>query len=1035
MTRHFATRHLMPEDRAMADLVSYLDWDTVRSARIIATASQWVAAVRAHKSSAGEVESFLQRYPLHSREGLALMTLAEALLRIPDSKTADLLIEEKMADAHWVGDSENSSSGQGGWLMKGASFGLSLAQKTLGSVLGGVAKPAVRMAMEEAVRRMGHQFVLGADIESALAQGGARQAKGYRLSFDMLGEGARTYHDSERYFNAYCHAIAAVGKAGDGSVALEKKPGISVKLSALYPRYHYTHAAYCVPAMIEKLLVLAQLAKQHNIAMTIDAEEADRLEISIQIIEAVAAHESLAGWNGLGLAVQAYDKRAFALIDDLEELAKRTKRRLHVRLVKGAYWDTEIKRAQVAGLIDYPVYTRKSHTDISYLACAKKLLSKRDVFYPMFATHNAHSIAAVLDMARDYGAGAFEFQRLHGMGESLHDLIVRDHQVTIYAPVGSYEDLLPYLVRRMLENGANTSFVQKLRDNAVAIEDLVRDPLQDYAVHGGKPHGSIVLPQNIYGESRLNSNGIDLSAADVRHDFDRLIGSMKSRRDYQAMSIINGATVKYTDSISCYSPSDRGDFLGVVWPVPAEKAQRVVDGVMGFAVTGFEEWYGTDVKYRADILHKIADGLEQNAAHYFSLLQREAGKTYHDALNEIREAVDFCRYYAAQGRVQFDAAGIDLSGPTGESNRLVMNGRGVFVCISPWNFPLAIFLGQVVAALMAGNSVIAKPAEQTPLIAYEMVRLMHACGVPQNVLHLLCGDGAVGAALTQHKDVAGVAFTGSIQVAQLIQAALSKRHDVYGVDVALPVLIAETGGQNVMVVDSSALPEQVIDDIMISAFGSAGQRCSACRVVYVQDSIADKIIELLKGALQAWHVGNPALIDTDSGPLIDEEALNNVIEHRKKWSQAVVAEAALSEQLNGFYCAPFVVAIDSISALSREIFGPVVHVVRYDLADVDRVFADINRSGYGLTFGLHSRIEKHIREWPLKIRAGNVYINRSMIGAVVGVHPFGGQGLSGTGPKAGGPHYLARFATEKTITNNITATGGNFSLMMLDDGR
>lgn len=1017
MTRQFATRHLAPEKQAVQALLDSLSWDSERSRRIAAYAKDLSQSVRSQKTSLGEVETFLQQYPLHSKEGLALMTLAEALLRIPDHDTANLLIQEKIADASWM-----KEGAQGGWLMKGAGLGLNLAQKALGSVLGGVAKPAIRLAMEEAVRRLGAQFVLGTDIDDAIHNGRAKQSKGYRISFDMLGEGARTAADSERYFQTYKNAIESVGKSADTAKPLENRSGISVKLSALHPRYVFANSDCCVPEIASKVLHLAQLCKTHNIALTVDAEEADRLDISLAIFEHVARDASIKGWNGLGLAVQAYDKRAFALIDDLYELARETDRILHVRLVKGAYWDSEIKRAQIAGLSEYPVFTRKANTDLSYLACASQLLQRRDRFYPMFATHNAHTIAAVLDLAGANHSG-FEFQRLHGMGEALHDQIVKKHQVTIYAPVGSYEDLLPYLVRRMLENGANTSFVQKIRQSDIALDDLVEDPVQDVLRVDSRRHKHVPLPPDLYGPDRLNAAGIEFSMVEARHDFLSALKPYLEKKDYQSGSVVNGKFVKSDFVKSLVNPANTSDQLGQVYEV----SPYDVGNVFVSAKQGFQSWTKVPASDRATIIRKVGDLMEEHSGLLFALLIREAGKTIPDALAEIREAVDFCRYYAAQGVSQFGEAGEILPGPTGETNRLALQGRGVFVCISPWNFPLAIFTGQIVAALMAGNAVVAKPAEQTPLIAFHAVQLMHKAGVPVDVLHLVCGDGAVGAALTTHQDTAGVAFTGSTVVAQAINRALAARTG------PIAPLIAETGGQNAMIADSSALPEQVIDDVLISAFGSTGQRCSALRVLYVQDSVADKIIEILKGAMRELKVGEPQYFATDVGPVIDQEALDNLQKHRTKIAGKIIAEATIPPQVKGYYFAPVACEIDSIKELEGEVFGPVLHIVRYKLSEIDQVLADINATGFGLTFGVHSRILDHIQNWPRKVDAGNVYVNRSMIGAVVGVQPFGGQGLSGTGPKAGGPHYLARFATEKTITVNTTATGGNFTLLMMSD--
>lgn len=1010
MNLSFASDHLKDETEAVRHLLENLPWDEARAKRVENFAGLLINKIRNAKGSSSEIETFLSHYPLHSDEGLALMTLAEALLRIPDTDTKDALIEEKITAADW-------SARGGDMFLKAAGVGLGLAQKTLGSFLGAIGKPVIRKSLEEAVKRIGAQFVLGETIHEALKKGVSLEGKGYRISYDMLGEGARTAQDAERYFRAYETALHAMGRAGNGHP--NKRSGMSVKLSALHPRYNWTQGQRCVPEIADKLIQLSRIADGYNMGLTVDAEEADRLEISLQIIEEVCKQDDLKKWDGFGLAIQAYDKRCFKLIDDLYALAGQYDRKLQVRLVKGAYWDSEIKRSQVTGLPDYPLYTRKSNTDLSYLACAQKLLNYRDRIYPMFATHNAQSVASVIELSNGDHTG-FEFQRLYGMGEALGDILVSERMapVCIYAPVGSYEDLLPYLVRRMLENGANTSFVHKLREEKNDAHDLTLDMIGELKAREQHTHSQIPLPRYIYPD-RINSAGLDLSAASVRGNFQTSLPKL------YAASLIGGVDFRSQVPVRIPLPGAVFENAGEIWEAtPAEIAT-----VFTASHEGFKEWSKTPVKKRADILRRIADLLERNREKYIALLRSEAGRTIADAISELREAADFCRYYAAQGEKLFDANGMEMKGPTGESNILYLTPRGTFICISPWNFPLAIFMGQIVAALMGGNAVIAKPAEQTSVIAYEAVKLMHEAGVPKPALNLMIGDGKIGSALVSHEAVAGVVFTGSTETAKTINRSLASK------DGSIVPLIAETGGQNAMIVDSSALPEQVVDDVVLSAFGSAGQRCSALRVLYVQEEIADRLIELLKGAMAELKLGDPREYSSDIGPVIDANALRALEDHQDylKSFAKLIAVAPKPDNLNGYYFAPVAYEIDSIRRLKREVFGPVLHVIRYRLKDKNKIIDEINSTGYGLTFGLHSRLENNFDKTAAKIHAGNIYINRSVIGAVVGVQPFGGMGLSGTGPKAGGPYYLQRFAHEKTITINTTATGGNLSLIGLED--
>lgn len=1005
-------------------LLAILPWDQGRHDRVNARATDMVNRVRESKRKSGEMEAFLKQYALTTEEGLALMGMAEALLRIPDARTAKALIRDKVGSAEWTLDGSPAD-----WMVKAAGLGMAITRKTLDSAIARLGEPVIRQAMVQAIRIMGHQFVVGQTIDDAIKNAKTYEKRGYTMSYDMLGEGARTNEDAERYFQSYVTALETLGTKVKPADTMHGKrmPSISVKLSALHPRYRVSQEDLCVPALIDKLTHLCKMAKQNDIALTVDAEEVERLELSLKIIGAVAANDSLRDWDGFGLAVQAYSKRTLPLIDHLFTMAQSNRRRLAVRLVKGAYWDTEVKRAQVMGLPDYPVYTRKVNTDLSYLACAHKLLVERATFYPMLATHNAHSIAAILEMAGN-SRDNFEFQRLHGMGEGLHDQILEDGcNISVYAPVGSHQDLLPYLVRRLLENGANSNFVHQLLDPEVPVAKIIADPVDDARMHPKRRHARIPRPNDLFGPQRRNSIGLDLTDTATTEPLLRLMKDGVDGRVLEAAPFISGKSYREGTPRNIMNPAQNDVKIGTVWYAD----DKLVDRAFEVARDGFAVWSKTPAKKRADALDRLADLMEENRAELMGLCVREAGKTVEDALAEVREGIDFCRYYAARGRADFGGDGRHLPGPTGERNTLSLTGRGTFVCISPWNFPLAIFIGQVSAALMAGNAVIAKPAEQTPLIAMRMARLILEAGVHPDAFTLLPGDGITGGMMTAHRDVAGVAFTGSTEVARIINRALADK------DGPIVPLIAETGGQNVMIVDSSALPEQVVDDVLVSAFGSTGQRCSALRVLYLQEDVADKIIEMLKGAMQNLRIGNPFELSSDLGPVIDEDALSTLIRHRAKLDGfgKKIAEAPLPEALTGqgHYFAPVAYEIQSLSELSREVFGPVLHIIRYKAKDLDNVITEVNASGYGLTLGVHSRIEATIKKITAEARVGNAYVNRTMIGAVVGVQPFGGCGLSGTGPKAGGPHYLPRFATEKVITINTTASGGNASLVTLEE--
>lgn len=1014
----------MPESEIVNDLLAALPWEEERARLVEERAAALVHDVRAMKMPLGQLEEFLKEYALNTEEGISLMCLAEALLRVPDSKTANALIRDKVAAANWL----DAAGGSKDWIVKAAGVGLFMTSKTLDGVLSRMGEPFIREAMIRAMGILGKQFVLGTDIEDAVQNAQVFRDKGYRMSYDMLGEGARTAADAERYYESYAHAIRYVSERG--SKHETHRPGVSVKLSALHPRYEFSQEQRCVPVLIERVTELAKIAAKGNLAFTIDAEECARLELSIAVIEGVLKAPELEGWTGFGLAVQAYQKRAMPLLDRLEGIARAHGRKIRVRLVKGAYWDNEIKHAQLQGIEAFPVFTRKANTDLSYLACAHKLLSRPDAFYPMLATHNAHSIAAVIEMARDSGAD-YELQRLFGMGQGLYDLILKDHDVpvSVYAPVGPHHDLLPYLVRRLLENGANSSFVNRMLDRGEPVQNLVADPVHKVRTQSQAGHPNIRLPLDLYHQEgsagRRNSKGLDL---DDPWSVDTLLDGMsRYTGQYEAKALIGGKVFEDSVSQEVLNPADRQDHVGTVWPA----GEGLVNKAMRTAQEAFPAWTGTDVDIRAQTLERIADLYEENRDELMALLVREAGKTIPDALAELREAVDFCRYYAARGREDFSYDGTALIGPTGESNRLKLHGRGVFVCISPWNFPFAIFTGQIAAALMAGNCVVAKPAEQTPLIATRAVALMHNAGIPAAALGLMPGDGSVGAALVGHERVAGVAFTGSVEAAKDINRTLAAK------DGPIVPLIAETGGQNAMIVDSSALPEQVIDDVVFSAFGSAGQRCSALRVLCIQDDVADKMIRMLKGAMQELVVGPPYDLASDVGPVIDEEALSGLVHHREslKGFGRFIAEVPLEKDLadNGYFFAPCAYEIDGIDALQKEVFGPVLHVIRYKKDELDELLDDIRDTGYGLTCGVHSRIDAFQDYVVNRICAGNAYVNRTMTGAIVGSQPFGGHGLSGTGPKAGGPHYLHRFALEQVVSIDTTATGGNASLVSLGE--
>jgi len=1026
--------HRRGEAEADARILAAADLPADARARIAATARRLVEAVRRERQGRGGLDAFLHEYALSSPEGVALMCLAEALLRIPDAETVDKLIRDKLAPADWqrhLGHSASLFVNASTWallltgrLLRADPGGADLAA-ALRRVIARSSEPVWRQAVTAAMRILAGQFIIGRTIEEGLQRSRAAARQGYRHSFDMLGEAARTSADAARYRAAYSRAIASIGQAAAGR-PIEAAPGISVKLSALHPRYEMAQRERIMRELLPSLLGLAGEAKAAGIGLTIDAEEADRLELSLDLIEVLALAPDLAGWDGFGLAVQAYQKRALPQIDWLADLAARTGRRLMLRLVKGAYWDSEVKRAQERGLDAYPVFTRKVATDVSYLACVRRMFAAGPAFYPQFATHNAHTLAAVLELAD--GRTDWEFQRLHGMGEALYGEVVgRDHMnrpCRIYAPVGSHEDLLAYLVRRLLENGANTSFVNRIVDEAAPIGDIVADPIARLAALPVKPHPKIPLPRDLYRPERVNSRGIDL--ADPRALGELHAGLAAAMQEaWHAAPIVGGVEADAAGA-AVFDPSDRRRQIGLV----TNATPAAVEAALARAAGAASGWDAVPADERAAILERAADRYEAHRSALMALIIREGGRTIPAALSEVREAADYLRYYAARARQEF-ARPEPLPGPTGERNLLALRGRGVFACIAPWNFPLAIFTGQIAAALAAGNAVIAKPAEQTPLVAAAAVRHLLAAGVPADVLHLLPGDGAaVGAALVGDRRIAGVAFTGSTETAAAINLALARRPG------PIVPLIAETGGQNAMIVDSSALPEQAVADVLTSAFDSAGQRCSALRLLYIQEDVAGRLMAMLAGAIEELAVGDPALLATDIGPVIDDRARRGLQQHADRIAHEgrLICQCRLpADAAHGTFFAPRAFEIDSAARLDREVFGPILHVIRWPSGQLDRVLDEIAATGYALTLGIHSRIDETAAHVVARLGVGNTYINRNMIGAVVGVQPFGGERLSGTGPKAGGPHYLNRFATERTLTVDTTASGGNATLLSLGD--
>lgn len=1001
-------------------------------AHIQKTASELVTELRKKNLHKNSLDAFLFAYDLSSEEGIVLLCLAEALLRIPDEETIDKLIKEKLSSAHWethLGKNKPLFVNAVTWSLILTGKILAPEQnnnywvKTFKSMLEKGSTPLIRKAVIAAVEILGEQFIVGKNIDDALKNSVANEKKGYLYSYDMLGEAAHTAKDAKHYFQLYKNAILAIHKKGNYD-SIYNAPGISVKLSALNPRYEFSQRERILSEVIEQVRQLAYLAKNANIGLTVDAEEADRLDLSLTVFAAVFSDPQLGNWEGFGLAVQAYQKCAMPVIEWLVYLAQQTQRRIMLRLVKGAYWDYEIKDSQMKGLENYPVFTRKVSTDVSYIACAKKMLSAPNEIYSQFATHNAYTVATILALADNHSD--FEFQALHGMGHALYESIInKDHyRCRIYAPVGTHEDLLGYLVRRLLENGANVSFVNRIVNEKLPIAELIAHPQQQLIQYSSKLHPHIPLPKAIFQPERKNSQGLDLANLLVQIDLATAM-QQAAKKIGSAAPMIGKHKQEKGASVVVTNPAMRKEIIGKY----QQATKKEVEIALERAAAAAWRWDHTPIEERAALLEKAADLFEAHMPELMMLTIREGGKIIFDAVGEVREAVDSCRYYAAQARSALTTK--TLPSYTGETDELQMHGRGVTVCISPWNFPLAIFAGQVTAALAAGNPVIAKPSHQTTLIAARAVELLHQAGIPEDVLQLLPGKGSVvGTQLIKDPRVKLVVFTGSTETARFINQTLAAKEG------AITTLIAETGGQNAMIVDSSAWAEQVVVDAITSAFNSAGQRCSALRVLFLQQDIAEKIIRLLAGAMAELQLGDPSLLVTDVGPVIDKDAQEKLHKHLnflKRHGKLIYQTKIPAQNSNGTFFAPCAYEIPNLKLLTHEVFGPILHVIRYRSKDLDKVIDAINATGYGLTLGIQSRIDETVKYIQQRVRAGNAYVNRNIIGAVIGVQPFGGEGLSGTGPKAGGPHYLPHMCVERTLTINTTATGGNASLMILEE--
>jgi len=997
-------------------------------------ANEIVEAVRKSIKSDSPIENLLQEYELNTKEGTVLLCLAEALLRIPDKKTMDRLLEDKFSSVDW----KKHISADKGVFVNASSWAFFLTgnildkkitdktklEETYKSLLKKSTEPIIRKAVKKAVTILARQFVFKPTIEEGMKFTESEKYKKNIFSFDMLGEGARTMEDAERYFQDYINSIHAVGKLLNNSSEIKYANGVSIKISALHPRYERNKSDDLEKELLPKLVKLCEISKQYNIQLCIDAEENYRLILSLKILDKLSSNRNLLGWNGLGLAVQAYQKRAFYVIDWLDKLAKRDNRVINVRLVKGAYWDSEIKLAQELGVPNYPVFTRKSLTDLSWMACAKKLFSLQKNIFPQFATHNAYSIAFIEEFGKDK---IFEFQRIHGMADKIHEYFNRYssdnyQKCRIYAPVGEYNDLLPYLMRRLLENGANTSFVNKINDPKLDIKEIIADPLDIIDQYSQIPNPQIPLPPDIYLPERKNSKGYDLDNEYTRLQIENIFSSIDL--SYKAFSIVKGIDVD-DESRKVFNPSKLDQSLGYV----AFASESTVRKSLEIASNYFSYWKNVEVENKVEIINKFADLLEVNQEKLVKICVLEAGKTIKDSINDLREAIDFCYYYSSEAiRVFKDP--IILKGPTGEKNKLVYEGKGVIFAISPWNFPIAIFTGQIVSALLAGNTVIAKPAEKTSIIAYEIVKLFLKAGLPVGSLQLLIGKGRnIGQIVLNDTRIKGVVFTGSCETAKKIQNDLVKREG------EIIPFMAETGGLNFMIIDSSALTEQVVDDAIESGFNAAGQRCSALRILAIQDEVYDKTLKMLIGATKKIKIGLPNLLSTDIGPVIDQEAKDRINNHVKSFKSKVLSQSPLESKYQGYYVTPTIIEIENLNEVKEEIFGPVIHVYKYKSNEIEKLISDINKMNYGLTLGIQSRIENTINYIFNNANIGNIYINRNIVGAVVGVQPFGGRGLSGTGPKAGGPNYLLKFANEKSYSYNTTAAGGNATLFMMSENQ
>jgi len=1023
------------ESLVVKNLLDYLKPEyNKRLLNIEDRANEIVEAVRKSIKSDSPIENLLQEYELNTKEGTVLLCLAEALLRIPDKKTMDRLLEDKFSSVDW----KKHISADKGVFVNASSWAFFLTgnildkkitdktklEETYKSLLKKSTEPIIRKAVKKAVTILARQFVFKPTIEEGMKFTESEKYKKNIFSFDMLGEGARTMEDAERYFQDYINSIHAVGKLLNNSSEIKYTNGVSIKISALHPRYERNKSEDLEKELLPKLVKLCEISKQYNIQLCIDAEENYRLILSLKILDKLSSNRNLSGWNGLGLAVQAYQKRSFYVIDWLDKLAKRDNRVINVRLVKGAYWDSEIKLAQELGVPNYPVFTRKSLTDLSWMACAKKLFSLQKNIFPQFATHNAYSIAFIEEFGKDK---IFEFQRIHGMADKIHEYFNRYssdnyQKCRIYAPVGEYNDLLPYLMRRLLENGANTSFVNKINDPKLDIKEIIADPLDIIDQYSQIPNPQIPLPPDIYLPERKNSKGYDLDNEYTRLQIENIFSSIDL--SYKAFSIVKGIDVD-DESRKVFNPSKLDQSLGYV----AFASESTVRKSLEIASNYFSYWKNVDVENKVEIINKFADLLEANQEKLVKICVLEAGKTIKDSINDLREAIDFCYYYSSEAiRVFKDP--IILKGPTGEKNKLVYEGKGVIFAISPWNFPIAIFTGQIVSALLAGNTVIAKPAEKTSIIAYEIVKLFLKAGLPVGSLQLLIGKGRnIGQIVLNDTRIKGVVFTGSCETAKKIQNDLVKREG------EIIPFMAETGGLNFMIIDSSALTEQVVDDAIESGFNAAGQRCSALRILAIQDEVYDKTLKMLIGATKKIKIGLPNLLSTDIGPVIDQEAKDRINNHVKSFKSKVLSQSPLESKYQGYYVTPTIIEIENLNEVKEEIFGPVIHVYKYKSNEIEKLISDINKMNYGLTLGIQSRIENTINYIFNNANIGNIYINRNIVGAVVGVQPFGGRGLSGTGPKAGGPNYLLKFANEKSYSYNTTAAGGNATLFMMSENQ